>query len=212
MFALGGSGHDGPQLICPGHRLFERSIAVDDDIRDGKPVSVRRLRTDPPESVVTRVSTQLDHPLDAGIDARMNHHDEIELISPRAFGEQWDVVDDNGSGVCTASSSELFLRCGVDGRMDDPVKDGSLRGIAEDDRTQCRAIEGPVGEDNIVSELGGDGSQTRCARLDHIAGDLIGVHDDRAKVTKPARDDRFSGCDSTGEPYQIHAPMLAATD
>lgn len=211
MFAVGGRDRPLPQLVSLRERLIQSSVAVDDYVGDGQPLGITRLRPDTLDGLIACETSQCDHSRNPGLCIGVNHDDQVEFVGSGALSQKRHVVDHDGIGVGRAGFSEMCAGCREHRGMCDAIESRALLRVAEDDRSEGRAIERSVGEDHASPELASDGRQGGRSRLDHLTRHSVGIHDHGPVLAPSPCDNRFSGCYSAGQPNHIHAPMLAAS-
>ena len=96
-----------------------------------------------------------------------------------------------------------------DQRMDDRVKPAPGLGVAEHHAGQRRPVQGPVRCEELPAERLDDGGEPRSAGLDHLAGDDVGVHDDRPACGQEPGDGALPRPDPAGQPDAQHVRTVA---
>ena len=93
--------------------------------------------------------------------------------------------------------------------MDEPLQPLQGIGVTEDDPAEGLAIEPTVAHDELRPERRHHRIELRRPRLDHVAGDLVGIDDDGPFLPEPARDRRLATADGTGQADPERVPALA---
>jgi dephospho-CoA kinase len=126
--------------------------------------------------------------------------DEDQVVGRPLVGlhQQRHVVDHDRA--CRRGSGEL-TGPPADQRVDDPVQPAAGVRVREHDRGQLGAVQCPVGGQHPRPERVHDGGQTWRAGPDHLAGDLVGVHDHGAAAGHEPRHGALPGPDPAGQPH-----------
>jgi hypothetical protein len=93
--------------------------------------------------------------------------------------------------------------------MDDPVEPRAGVGVGEHDRRERGSVQGAVRGQDAVAERLHDRGQARAARLEDLAGDAVGVDDDRSSLGQQRRDRALPRPDPAGQPDAQHPRTVA---
>ena len=92
-------------------------------------------------------------------------------------------------------------RARPDQRVDDRLQGAAPVGVGEHDRSEPGAVERAVRRQHLGPELGDDGVETRRTGLDDLAGQHVGVDDDRAELAQDRGHRALPGRDPTGQTH-----------
>lgn len=170
-----GEAELGGQDIRLANSVVEGTGRVDHDVGSSEPFLVGRLSIDPTARVLLGTCPQAHQTIDAHVARGVGHDDEIEWMRDLSLDEQRHVVDHDGARVALARLHDQFGGALTHRRMHDAVQVGQGVSIGEDDRTQRWTVELAIGGDDAIAETHPDRIESRRARLDHLAGEKIGV-------------------------------------
>jgi hypothetical protein len=120
------------------------------------------------------------------------------------FEEEWHFVDDHRMGFAFGDPTHESLLLAGDAGMDDAFELPAFRPIAEDDAPEGLSVEGAVRVEDCLPKYCDDGSTGRLARLHDIAGQLVGIDDDRAALLEHLGDGALAGGDAACEANENH--------
>ncbi len=98
--------------------------------------------------------------LDARLQIRLDHDHQVEQVLHLALDQQGHVVDGDLAG---GYGVDACPGLGGDERQEDLLQARPAQLVGEDDPSQGRAVQGPLGGEDILAELGDDGGQARGA-------------------------------------------------
>jgi hypothetical protein len=176
--SLPGTGRSeyGPQRIDLILQLGHTSAVVQNHICDPSAILVAGLRSNPGLGFGATEPVAGHQSLDLGFMIDIDGDNEIEVLLLAGLDEQGYHMDDNGR----RSGSPLKLGgSGPDCRMHNSLQVATRDRIGEDDLGDARPVELPIGE-YLGAESLDDCLEPGRARLDHFAGEDIGVNDDRS--------------------------------
>ena len=193
---------EGTDLIAGG---LDSAVVVDPHVRGGATLLVGGLPGDPVARVRLVQPALVDQPPHAGLGVGADDDAEV-LVGPEpAFDEEGHVVDRDRLDV--RGGPQLAHPC-RDGRAGDPVEVGQGSGVREDDRGECRPVEGPVRTDELRPEPLRHGGQGRPAGFDDLAGHDVAVDDVRAELTQGGGHRGLPRPDPPGETDVEHLDRL----
>jgi hypothetical protein len=130
--------------------------------------------------------------------------DFIRAFVYACFEEEWDFVDHDGLGMFASDAfSQTDLLAG-DAGMDDAFELPSFFLIAEDNASEGLSVERTVLAEYCLPEECNDLPPSRFARLHDIAGQFVGIDDDRAASLEHLGDSALAGGDAACEANQHH--------
>ncbi len=187
--------------------VVEVAAVVEDVVGDLAALGVGGLGGDPGPGV--RLGEAAGHEtLHPQLLRRLHDDDDVELAGavaarPERLREQRDVVHDDRvrSGRRQQLGGALPHQ-----RVDDRLERLPALRVREHDRGQGGAVERPVGGQHLGAELLHDRGQARCARLDDLARDRVGVDDDGAEGGQPLSDRALPRPDAPGQRDAGHGP------
>jgi hypothetical protein len=141
---------------------------------------------------------------DLGLAISRDDDDFIRAFVYACFEEEWDFVDHDGLGMFASDAfSQTDLLAG-DAGMDDAFELPSFFLIAEDNASEGLSVERTVLAEYCLPEECNDLPPSRFARLHDIAGQFVGIDDDRAASLEHLGDSALAGGDAACEANQHH--------
>jgi hypothetical protein len=162
---------------------------------------LRRLRRNA-RPRVGLVHPPLDQPLDPRLCVGGHHHDERERRRHPGFDEQRDVLDHDG--VVGHGFDDLQPPL-TDQRVHDGVQLGALFVVDERLGRQCRPVQRPVRQQDVLAELLDQLGQPLGAGFDDLARDDVTVDDDAATFSERGGHRRLAGANTAGQTDAQHA-------
>jgi hypothetical protein len=168
-------------LLCQGHLAADAA----DSFSAGEAVSFLEAR-------------------DLGLAIRRDDDDFIHAFIYAGFEEEWDFVDHDGLGMFASDAfSQTDLLAG-DAGVDDAFELPTFYWIAEDYTSKGLPVKRAVLVEHCFSEEFDDLPPSRFAWLHDIAGQFVGIDDDRTALLEHLGDGAFAGGDTACEADQNH--------
>jgi hypothetical protein len=146
-------------------------------------------------------------PLDLSFIISVHGDDNIEVLMLAGLDQQWDHVHHD----CRVAGSLLQLGGSSPyGRVHNSLEITARVRISEDDLGKPRPVDLSVSE-YLRTKAVDDRSKRRSAWLDHLAGQYIGVNDDRTACRKLVGHHALPRRDAAGQTYPHHGPSPPAS-
>ncbi len=211
VFASSGTHNFLPESVSLLQRVFQRAIAVDDDIRDRQSLRIAHLRIEPVHGLFAGQSPQFHEPIDAGFGVRVDDDNEVERmlrINP-GLHQQWDVVNYHRVRIRLVSLLDKCASAFLDRGVGDGVQFLPCIGVDENDSCHRRAIERAIGSEDIRPESARYRLQRRLSWLDNAPRKFVCVNVHGAMIRKSARDRALARGYPASQSDQVHVAMLA---
>jgi hypothetical protein len=168
-------GEYGPERFDLIPELSNASAVVHDHIGRPPTIFAAGLGGNPGLGLGAAVPISRHQSLDLGFMINIDSNHKIEILLLAGLDQQGNHMDDN----CRSTGGTLQLRgSGPDGRMHDPLEISARRRISKNNLRETRAVEPTVSQDPRAESLD-DRGEPWSARFDDLAGQYVGVDDDR---------------------------------
>jgi hypothetical protein len=145
-----------------------------------------------------------DQPLDLSFMISIYGDHNIEVLVLARLDQQWDHVHHD----CRVAGSLFQLRRpSPDGRVHNSLKITTCEGIGEDNLGEPRSVELPISE-YLRTKTVDDRSKRWSASLDYLAGEYVGVDDDRTARRQLVGHHALPRRDSAGQAHPHHGRSL----
>lgn len=133
------------------------------------------------------------------------HNDNlVDTLIHAGFEEEGDFIDDYGLGMLMGDRLGPTSLLAGDAWVNDPFEPAEFGSVTKDDRPEFVAIYRAIRAQDAFPERLHDGSPRRLPWLHHVAGELVGIDDDRAESFERFRNGGFPRRDSACETDKNH--------
>jgi hypothetical protein len=187
-------GEYGPERFDLIPELGNASAVVHHHISRPSTICAAGLGGNPGLSLGATVPIPRHQSLDLFFMININSNHKIEILLLARFDQQGNHMDDD----CRSTSATLQLRgSGADRRMHNPLEISARRRIGKNDLRETRAVEPTVGKDLRAESLD-DRREPWSAGLDDLAGQYVGIDDDRTARRQGGGHQALPRCNAAG--------------
>jgi hypothetical protein len=190
----------GPQRIDLFSQLRHAAGVVQDHVSHAPAILATGLSGNPGLGFSAGVSVAHHQPLNLSFMINVHGDDKIKVLVLAGLDQQWDHVHHD----CRVAGGPLQLGGPIpDGRVHNSLEITTRKGISEDNLGEPRPVELPVSE-YLRTKTVDDRGKRRSAWLDYLAGQYVGVNDDRTACCKLVGHHAFARRNAPGQAHPHH--------
>ena len=179
---------------------------VDPHVRGRPAVVLGGLGADAGPGVLLGHPAGLAEPRHPDVLGRVHDHDQRERRAHAVLDQQGDVVHHDG---VVGRRRDQLRRPRADAGVQDAVEPRPGLVVGEHDPAERRAVQPALVVEDLLTEGGDDLGQSVGPGFNDLAGDPVGVDDDRAEFRELRRHGRLARPDPTGQSHAQHGAQSA---